>query len=260
MLRRVRPAEAHGMDRPATPRTISAESPPLADADVTPVAMLLADSARAAMLWAMSDGRALPAGELARLGRVRASAASAHLARLTASGLVTVERHGRHRYYRLAEPAVVAALEALAAIAPPARAAGARDAHAAAAIRRARTCYDHLAGHLGVGIAEALVGDGTLRLDGREFLITPGGATRLRSLGIDVPAVADVARRSRRPIGRACLDWSERRYHVAGPLGAALTARFLDAGWVARTPASRALRITNEGRRALRRHFDLRLL
>lgn len=230
------------------------------DAQIAPTAALLADPARAAMLWALSDGRALPAGELARIARVGAPAASAHLAKLTAGGLLEAERHGRHRYYRLANPAVVTALEALAAVAPPAPAASPREAYVASGVRFARTCYDHLAGVLGVRITEALVAQGALALDGRAYAVTDEGVARFAGLDVDVAGVAEAARWTRRPLTRACLDWSERRYHLAGALGAALVERLLGAGWVERTPASRALRVTNAGRRALRREFDVRLL
>ncbi|MFL5576364.1 MAG: ArsR/SmtB family transcription factor [Gemmatimonadaceae bacterium] len=232
----------------------------LGDAKVAPTAALLADPARVAMLWALSDGRALPAGELARVARVGAPAASAHLARLTAGGFLEAERNGRHRYYRLANPAVVTALEALAAVAPPVPAASPKEAHVASGVRFARTCYDHLAGVLGVQITEALVADRALVLDGRAYAVTDDGVARLSGIGVDVAAVAEAASRTRRPITRACLDWSERRYHLAGALGAALAERLLDAGWVERTHASRALRVTNAGRRALRREFRLELL
>jgi len=230
------------------------------DAHVAPTAILLADAARVSMLLALSDGRALPAGELAHVARIGASTASGHLARLVAGGLLSVERHGRHRYYRLANPAIVAALEALAAIAPPAPARSLEAAHAGRAVRLARTCYDHLAGLLGVSITDALVAQGALVLAGRSYEVTGAGAARFAALGIDVSVVADVARRARRPLTRACLDWSERRYHVAGALGAALATCLLERAWLERMPASRALRITNEGRRALRREFDVRLL
>jgi DNA-binding transcriptional ArsR family regulator len=244
------------------PLSIPSDVPPRppGEARVAPTAALLADPARAAMLWALSDGRALPAGELARVACIGAPAASAHLAKLTAGGLVEAERHGRHRYYRLANPAIVAALEALAAVAPPARATSLREAHAATGIRLARTCYDHLAGTLGVRITESLVEQGALAADGRAYVVTDAGVSRFARLGIDVDEVAEEARRTRRPLARACLDWSERRYHLAGALGAVLVERFLDAGWIERMRASRALRITNAGRRALKREFDVRLV
>ncbi len=230
---------------------------PLADADVTPVAALLAHPARAAMLWALSDGRALPAGDLARAARVVPSSASAHLAKLVAGGLVAAERHGRHRYFRSADPRLTAALEALAAVSPPAPARDPKDAHAAREIRLARTCYDHLAGWLGVQVADALAGSRLLALHDGEYALTPHAGAGLAAIGIDLERVAATAGRTRRPLVRACLDWSERRYHVAGALGAALVDRALAAGWVERRPSSRALKVTESGRRAFRRHFAI---
>jgi DNA-binding transcriptional ArsR family regulator len=242
---------------------------PLGDDRIAPTASLLADPARVAILWAVSDGRALPAGELAWAGQVSAAAASAHLAKLTAGGLLAVERHGRHRYYRLADPAIVRAMEALAAATPRADrrsraetgAGGAEPLGPSAALRRARTCYDHLAGTLGVGVAEALVKRGTLVLEEGNYVLTGTGTgdPGFAALGLDVAAVRAAAERRRRPLARACLDWSERRYHLAGALGAALTRSLLDREWVERVRGSRALRVTSGGRRALRRHFGVQV-
>ncbi len=232
----------------------------LADANVAPLAFLLGDPARAAMLWAVSDGRALPAGELCRIGRVTPSAGSAHLTKLVAGRVLVAEPHGRHRYYRLAAPGIVNVLEALAAISEPIAAMSLKEAHAANAVRLARTCYDHLAGLLGVKITEALVEQRALMPGGREYVVTDAGLLRFAELGIDVDAVHAMARRTRRPLTRVCLDWSERRHHLAGALGAALVTRLIELEWVARMPATRALRVTNEGRRALRREFGIRLV
>ncbi len=231
----------------------------LGDANVALIATLMADAARATMLFAVSDGRALPAGELARAARVSPATASGHLAKLLNGGLLVAERHGRHRYYKLADPAVVHALEALAAVGPAARAKSLKDAHVAKGIRLARTCYDHLAGTLGVAVTDAAIDRGALVLEGREYAITTVGASLFAAIGIDTVSVASNAMRTRRPITRACLDWSERRYHIAGALGAALATRLIDLAWLERTPASRALRITNEGRRALWKYFGVRL-
>jgi len=229
----------------------------LAEADIAPTALLLAESARLAMLWALSDGRALPAGELAAAGRVRPSTASEHLAKLVRGGLLTAERHGRHRYYRLANESIVPALEALAVASPPAVARSPREAHIAQRLRLARSCYDHIAGALGVGLTDAMVTSGTLQRAGRDYHITDGGAGRLRAVGLDPEAMTLLARRRRRAVARACLDWSERRYHVAGVLGAALLSRLLELEWIERVPAGRALRVTAIGRRALRQEFGL---
>jgi DNA-binding transcriptional ArsR family regulator len=215
----------------------------LADADIAPVAALLGDPARARMAQALHDGRALPAGELARRARIAASTASEHLARLVDAGLLAVERTGRHRYYRLASLEVAHAIEALAAIAPPARPRTLREATIGDALAEARTCYDHLAGRLGVALAEALVARGAVEDRGDAFVLGPGATVLLEQLGIDSLS------KGRPPVLR-CLDWSERRPHVAGALGAALCARALEAGWVERLPTSRAVRVTPAGRRA----------
>ena len=150
-------------------------------------------------------------------------------------------------------------LEALAALSPPRLTSNLREAHAARAIRSARTCYDHLAGLLGVCITEALVDDGSIVLEDRVYRVTDDGIERFSAIGVDVNKVAEVARRTRRPLARACLDWSERRYHLAGALGAALCDRLIELEWLERIRSTRALRITNLGRRALRRRLGVSL-
>lgn len=214
-----------------------------ADADIAAVAALLADPTRAGFLVALSDGRALPAGELARRGRVAPSTATAHLAKLAGHGLLAVEVQGRHRYYRLANPALVRALEALAVVAPTAPVRSLRAAEEATALRAARTCYDHLAGALGVALADGLLARGAIEERDGDFALGPAAAETLAVLGIpSLPA--------RRPAVRRCLDWSERRPHVAGAFGAALCTRALEACWVERLPGSRAVRLTEAGRKA----------
>jgi DNA-binding transcriptional ArsR family regulator len=225
------------------------------DVDIAPVAGLLGDPARAAIVGALHDGRALPAGELARRAAIAPSTASEHLARLVTGGLLEVERGGRHRYFRIANAEVAQAVEALAAIAPRRRVRSLRDANTASALAEARTCYDHLAGRLGVAVAEALLRRRALSdADGR---FAPGARARsvLADLGIDVHRVHV----RRRPFALRCLDWSERRPHVAGALGAALAGRALEAGWVERRPASRALHVTDRGREALRSMLGIEL-
>lgn len=215
----------------------------LADANVAPVAALLGDETRARMIQALHDGRALPAGELARHARVAASTASEHLARLVGGGLLAVERTGRHRYFRLAGPEVAHAIEALAALAPPGRPRTLREATIGDALTEARTCYDHLAGRLGVALTEALVQRGAIVDQGDAFTLGPRADEVLAMIGID-------ALPKRRPPVLRCLDWSERRPHLAGALGAALCARALAAGWVEPLPTSRAVRVTPAGRTA----------
>lgn len=216
-------------------------------ADVVTVAKVLGDPARAEMLDTLLDGMPHPSGELARRAGVSASTASEHLSRLLGAGLVSAEASGRQRLYRLASPAVAEALEALARIAAPERISCLRTATRADALRRARTCYDHLAGQLGVAVADALVARGALVLDDGSYRVTRRGDTVLEELGVDLGS----ARLQRRSFARVCLDWTERRPHLAGSLGAELAGAFLARDWLRRRPHDRALTVTESGRRAL---------
>jgi DNA-binding transcriptional ArsR family regulator len=227
-----------------------------ADADVAGVAGLLADPARVRMLDALLAGRALSAGELARLAGVAAPTASAHLRRLLDGGLVAVEARGRHRYYRLAGPAVAEAMEALSLIARPRPVRSLRQSQRAEALRFARSCYDHLAGVVGVALADALLRAGALRtVAGRDYDVTPQGEELLGGLGVDVAEL----RRQRRAFARQCLDWTERTPHLSGALGAALLARLLDLGWLVRGRVPRGLVLTSTGRDGLAQALGVEL-
>lgn len=228
------------------------------DVDLAPAAALLSEPARVTMLLALSDGRALPAGELARRSRIAPPTASEHLAKLVHTGVLAVERVGRHRYYRLSDPAtLIPALEALAVVAhglrPSRDETPAEVAFRASAIRRARTCYDHLAGVLGVELTSSLVSRGWMVLDDHAYDVTEEGSRELARLGVDVGG----ARRRRRAFAPTCLDWSERRYHLAGALGAAISARLFALAWIERIPGGRVVKITGQGRRALRRELGI---
>ncbi|CAI9405008.1 ArsR/SmtB family transcription factor [Nocardioides sp. T2.26MG-1] len=212
------------------------------DTDLAAVGALIGDPSRARMLDSLMGGRALAAGELARVARVGPSTASEHLARLLAGGLVEVVAQGRHRYYRIAGPAVGEALEALSHVAPPRPVTTLRESGHARALGYARTCYDHLAGRCGVALHDALLQHGWLT---DAYDVTPAGAAALAGWGVDVEA----ARGLRRSFARPCLDWTERRPHLAGALGAGLGAALVDRGWFEpRSPDSRALRLTDRGR------------
>jgi DNA-binding transcriptional ArsR family regulator len=213
------------------------------DADLAAVAALIADPSRAAMLDALTGGEAMTAGALARIAGVAPPTATGHLARLERGGLVVSERRGRARHVRLAGPQVARALEALAAVAPLKRPAGLRAWQHGEALRAARSCYDHLAGVAGVALADALVARGVLEPGEGAFAITPGGDRALAAFGLDMGAV----RGARRATARACLDWSERRPHVAGALGAALLDELLRRRWLRRRPDGRALTLTPAG-------------
>ncbi|MEU2610030.1 winged helix-turn-helix domain-containing protein [Micromonospora sp. NPDC007271] len=217
------------------------------DRGMAGLAALLADRTRAAFCLALLDGRAWTAGELARAAGVAPSTASEHLSRLVRGGLLTEERQGRHRYVRLAGPSVAQLIEDLAghAPAPPAPPRTLRAASATTALAYARTCYDHLAGRLGVLVHDALLDRGVLDRTGG-LALTPAGVAWLGELGVPVEPL----RTGRRPLVRDCLDWTERRPHLAGALGAALCQRFLDLGWTVRG-TGRAVRLTLAGRPAL---------
>jgi DNA-binding transcriptional ArsR family regulator len=214
------------------------------DADIATIASVIGHPARGRMLTAMLGGKALPASELAQVAGVSNSTASAHLAKLTGSGLVAVERHGRHRYHRLADARVAELIETMALLAPAHEVRSLRDANKATAERAARSCYDHLAGAVGVAVVDALCERGGLRRDD----LSLGDAAPFAALGVDVAALG----RGRRPLTRSCLDWSERRPHLSGELGAALLAALLDAGWLARRPLGRAVAVTPRGLAGLR--------
>ncbi|RFU41894.1 ArsR family transcriptional regulator [Actinomadura logoneensis] len=220
------------------------------DSDIAPVAVLMADRARAAMLTALLDGRPLAAGELARVAGVSPQTASAHLAKLLDGGLVGVVAQGRWRYYRLAGEEVAAVIEALSRISPGVEVKGLRQSRLARRLHTARTCYDHLAGEAGVALFAALLDGGMIEPDGGRpvetgvpYETTEKGEHRLAEIGLDVAAL----RGGRRRFAGACLDWTERRPHLNGALGAALTDRMIDLGWFERGAERRALTVTADG-------------
>ncbi|MEU8956807.1 winged helix-turn-helix domain-containing protein [Streptomyces sp. NPDC048518] len=217
------------------------------------LAALFADETRAACLLALLDGRAWTAGELARHAGVAPSTASEHLGRLVGGGLLAEERQGRHRYVRLADERVAQLVEDLAAhAAPGVRTAPRtlREAGAAGAMARGRTCYDHLAGRLGTTITGAMTDRGLLRQD-TGFALTDRGVAWFEELGIAL------ASGGRRPLARSCLDWTERRPHLAGLAGAALCRHALAEGWCERIGSERAVRVTPSGTRAFAAHLGI---
>lgn len=218
---------------------------------ISQLAGLLADPGRAAMLWVLMDGSARPAGELAMIAGLSASSTSGHLARMSEGGLLAVETRGRNRYYRLATPEIGVAIEALASASlasqPPRVRAVPVSRTAPPALRQARTCYDHLAGELAVGLFERMSEAGWLIVSGSTVDLSAPGAEAMGQLGIDLGAT----RRKRRQFACTCPDWSERKPHLGGALGAALLDSLLAHGWIERTDTSRALRVTPRGQREI---------
>jgi DNA-binding transcriptional ArsR family regulator len=217
------------------------------EADIAAVAALMADPTRATVLAELSDGRALPPSELAEVAGVSRSTISGHLAKLQRGGFLAVERGGRNRYYRLAGPEIAAAVEALAALAPRQPVRSLRQSNRAGALGAARTCYGHLAGRLGVGLTEAMAARGLIEREAEVFLLTGAGAEWMGGIGLARPPRA----------GRTCNDWSERRPHLAGRLGVALTRRLFELEWIERTGLPRAVRPTPRGREELSARLGL---
>jgi DNA-binding transcriptional ArsR family regulator len=245
------------------------------DADLAAAATLIADPARARVLLALADGRALPASGLAAEAGLSAPATTAHLNKLRAGGLIEVEISGRHRYYRLTGPDVALVLEALATIAPQHPVRSLRQGTHAAALRAARSCYDHLAGRLGVAVTAALFDrgvfiaidgiDDTTRRPGERLAATLAthpyqlGARAepvFAGLGVDLPALQQ-APRSARPLLRFCTDWTEQRHHLAGRLGASLLTALEESGCLTRRPGRRTIQLTDHGATVLHRHLGL---
>jgi DNA-binding transcriptional ArsR family regulator len=259
-------ADSGGVDTESTPSVTPSPIPtssPSGNADVSSAAVLFADPTRARILSALGDGRSLAAGVLAAEAGISAQAASTQLSRLREAGFIEVEQSGRHRFYRLASPQIARALEALAVLAHPQPVRSLREGNRAAALRAARTCYDHLAGRLGVDLTQAL-------LDRKALTATDGIASTARRAGdrlssrladhpyqlgpeavevfgaLGVPE-RELSRADRRPLLQFCLDWSEQRHHLAGRLGSAVLTAVTDAGWIERRPHQRAVRLTEAG-------------
>lgn len=239
------------------------------DADLSVIAELIGHRARSRILMALASGRELAAGVLATEAGVSASTASEHLARLVAGGLIVVRTHGRFRHYAIADPRIADLLERMVQLSPPEPVTSLRSSTRAAQLRRARTCYDHVAGSLGVGIMRSLIEQGYLiggdgahhdvdaALDrpaapGRdlEYRLTRPGGQFLHRLGVRLAG-------GPRPVVRYCVDWTETRHHLAGQVGRGIRDRFLAAGWVRKHEVHRALAVTRDGDTVLREEFGL---
>ena len=214
--------------------------------DIAQVGALIGDPARANMLSALMGGKALTASELATAAGITQQTASAHLARLEAGGLLVQRKQGRHRYFALADDEVGLLLEGLMGFAANRGFLRTRPGPRDPELRKARVCYNHLAGDFGVRMLDRLVADGNMTLNGDEIALTASGESRMAALGIDLAPL----HAQRRPLCRTCLDWSERRSHLAGALGEALLTRFIEIGWAKRETGSRVIRFTPPGEKA----------
>ena len=224
------------------------------EVDIAAVAALLADPTRSTMLLALSDGRAFTASELAKSARVAPSTASEHLGRLVEASLLTVEKQGRHRFYRLADPTIVEVIEDLARFAPQVKIRTLSASEHAKALHRARMCYDHLAGTLGVLLTEALVEREVLRGVEAGYVVEEEGVAWLHTFGITSGTWTSQGR-----FFVPChIDWSERKHHVAGAFGSALADRLFELQWLERHPSNRAVRLTRDGKTGMEQVFGLR--
>jgi len=221
--------------------------------DIARAAALIGDPARAAMLSLLLGGEAFPATVLAARAGISAQTASAHLAKLTAGRLVASERSGRYVLYRLAGPKVAEAFEALAAISPAHELRSLRQSDESKAMNLARMCYDHLAGRLGVSVNDALLARKIIAPEGRGYVVTRRGDAWFERFGVDI----GMLRSARRKFATQCLDWSERRPHIGGALGAALADRVLANGWCSRRRGSRGLHVSDAGWNALHHQFGI---
>ncbi len=224
------------------------------DADIAAIAALLADPTRATMLFALSDGRAFTASELAKSAGVAPSTASEHLGRLVDSELLAVVKQGRNRFYHLADPTIVEIMEGLARLAPQVKTRTLSASEHAKALHRARMCYNHLAGTLGVLLTEALVERQILHVADAGYVVEDEGIAWLHTFGI----ASGLLQKRGLLFVPWHLDWSERKHHVAGALGAALAGRLFELQWLERHPSSRAVRLTTDGKTGMEQAFGLR--
>lgn len=219
--------------------------------DIALIGALIGDPARANMLTALMSGKALTASELAEEAGVTLQTASSHLKKLEDAALLAQRKQGRHRYFTLADDDVGGLIESLMGIAARRGLLRTRTGPRDTAMRKARICYDHLAGELGVALYNGLIASGHLAETEDAVRLTPAGAAMISDFGIELATLEN----TRRPVCKACLDWSERRSHLAGGLGHALLERFYALGWASRDEGSRVIRFTPQGETALRRQF-----
>ncbi|MFK9090907.1 ArsR/SmtB family transcription factor [Bacillus salipaludis] len=220
------------------------------------IAKLMAEPTRAIILECLMNGQALPASELAYMAKVSHPTISSHLAKLVEGNLLVMEQHGRHRYYRIASKEVAEMIEKLGTIAPPVEIRSLRQSSQLKQIRSGRTCYDHLAGELGVKVTEALIDREIVYLEDGLYAVTEKGKEWFIQFGINI----EEANTKRRLFAKPCLDWSERRYHISGWLGSAIATRFFDYGWIKKAEKGRAVHLTPKGIDALKDHFGITIV
>ncbi|MCS0788444.1 winged helix-turn-helix domain-containing protein [Cytobacillus pseudoceanisediminis] len=225
------------------------------NSNVAKVASLVSEPSRAAILTALLDGRYHTVNELAHMARIKPQTASFHLKKMLDAQVVSAEKQGRHRYYGIMNQEVAQVMESFLSIAPAAEIKSFKHASEDKAIRFARTCYDHLAGNLGVEITESLKRKGFIAEENDTFSVTEDGIAFFHSMQIDLTSL----KKKRRSFSHKCLDWSERRHHLAGALGNAILEKFLEQNWIQRIPKTRAIKITPQGMKGFKENFAIDL-
>ncbi len=223
--------------------------------DLATIVSLIGEPTRAQILLALMGGEALPASELAYRAGITPQTASSHLSKLVDGELITMTKNGRHRYYALKSHTIAELIESLLLIAPMTKQIKPRPSKISPELCYARTCYDHLAGRLGVTVTESLIDKGYITVDDDKYTVTETGAIWFETMEIDL----DVLRKKRRKFAFTCLDWSERKYHIGGALGSAIASKFLESGWVKRHKQNRSLIVTHIGHIQLREQLGIRL-
>lgn len=227
----------------------------LANQNVAVVASLVSEPSRAAILTALLDGRLHPASDLAFMAGIKPQTASFHLKKMLDADVIKTEKHGRHRYYGIRDHEVAQVLESFLSIAPKVEVRSLKQASQDKAIRYARTCYDHLAGNLGVKIAAALLENGFIQEGKEDFVVTDKGESFFSELQINL----ELVKKKRRSYSHKCLDWSERRHHIGGALGNAILEQLLELSWIERIPNTRAIKIPSFGKEEIERTFMVEL-
>lgn len=224
--------------------------------NISKIAALLSDQTRSSILLSLMDGTIHPVSELAYIAKVKPQTASFHLHKMLEANLISVEKHGRHRYYRLISSDVATVIESMLNISPEPPVNSLRDSREKSAIHYARTCYDHLAGYMGVQITNSLIQQNIIKKEGLNFEVTQEGNHFFQSFGINI----DEQKKKRRAYARCCLDWSERQHHIAGALGNALLVKMLEQQWITRLPNTRAIKVTSNGSTQIKKNFGLDIL
>lgn len=219
------------------------------------IARLIGEPVRASIMWTLLDGRALTATELAIITGTTAPNLSMHISKLVQAELLTVETQGRHRYYKFSRKEIAYAIEAMANLVLPGSTTTRSTNDNNSAIRNCRTCYDHLAGKVAVALTDSFLGEGIMTENGKTFDLTPKGEIVFSDLGLNIEDI----KKKRRSFLRPCLDWSERRYHMAGALAAALLQQMISLDWMRRQKNSRAITITSKGQKEFYRYFKLNI-